>query len=174
MNSSTKQYINALAQQVINVYDITIPINDLENVVQSMGGEIEERAEFDDLCDGTIMKSNSDGFRIVIKRKQYPQQKTFAIAHELGHLFLHMGFRTNRELWDSQDNRIYRRFGISEQEYQANEFAVSLLMPKDRYKKIVSEYAANGTVDMARVANYFNVSIAAAANRGLSLGILHD
>ena len=74
MNSSTKQYINALAQQVINVYDITIPINDLENVVQSMGGEIEERAEFDDLCDGTIMKSNSDGFRIVIKRKQYPQQ----------------------------------------------------------------------------------------------------
>ena len=174
MNSSTKQYINELAQQVINVYDITIPINDLENVVRSMGGEIEERAEFDDLCDGTIMKSNSDGFRIVIQRNQYPQQKTFAIAHELGHLFLHMGFRTNRELWDSQDNRIYRRFGISEQEYQANEFAVSLLMPKDRYKKIVSEYAANGTVDMARVANYFNVSIAAAANRGLSLGILHD
>ena len=31
MNSSTKQYINELAQQVINVYDITIPINDLEN-----------------------------------------------------------------------------------------------------------------------------------------------
>ena len=46
MNSSTKQYINELAQQVINVYDITIPINDLENVVRSMGGEIEERAEF--------------------------------------------------------------------------------------------------------------------------------
>ena len=77
MNSSTKQYINELAQQVINVYDITIPIN--------------------------------------------------------------------------------RRFGTSEQEYQANEFAASLLMPKDRYKKIVSEYAVNGTVDMARVANYFNV-----------------
>ena len=174
MNSSTKQYINELAQQVINVYDITIPINDLENVVRSMGGEIEERAEFDDFCDGTIMKSNSDGFRIVIPRTQYPQRRTFTIAHELGHLFLHMGFRTNRELWDSQDNRIYRRFGTSEQEYQANEFAASLLMPKDRYKKIVSEYAVNGTVDMARVANYFNVSIAAATNRGLFLGILHE
>lgn len=174
MNSSTKQYINELAQQVINVYDITIPINDLENVVRSMGGEIEERAEFDDFCDGTIMKSNSDGFRIVIPRNQYPQRKTFTIAHELGHLFLHMGFRTNRELWDSQDNRIYRRFGTSEQEYQANEFAASLLMPMDRYKKIVSEYAVNGTVDMARVANYFNVSIAAATNRGLFLGILHE
>ena len=85
-----------------------------------------------------------------------------------------MGFRTNRDLWNSQNNKIYRRFGTSEQEYQANEFAASLLMPKDRYKKIVREYAVNGTVDMAKVANYFNVSIAAATNRGLFLGILHE
>lgn len=174
MNSSTKQYISELAQQVINGYGITIPIDDIESVVRSMGGEIEEKDNFDDFCDGTIRKSSSDGFRIVIPKSQYPQRKTFTIAHELGHLFLHMGFRTNRELWNSQNNKIYRRFGTSEQEYQANEFAASLLMPKDRYKKIVSKYAVNGTVDMTKVASYFKVSVAAATNRGLFLGILHE
>ncbi len=172
MDISTKNYINELAQRVIQVYNISIPIKNLDHIVCSMGGEIVEKVDFDDFCDGTIIKKGADSFRIVIPKTQYPQRKTFTIAHELGHLFLHMGFRTNPLIWDMQDNMVYKRFGTSEQEYQANEFAASLLMPKEIYCKILHKYSDHDRVDIQAVAEYFNVSIAAATNRGKFLGYI--
>lgn len=172
MDISTKNYINELAQRVIEVYDISIPIKNLEDVVRSMGGQIEERTDFDDFCEGTISKQGTSGFRIVIPKTQYPQRKIFTIAHELGHLFLHMGFRTNPLIWNMQDNMVYKRFGTSEQEYQANEFAASLLMPKEIYSDILHKYSDHNRVNIQAVATYFNVSIAAATNRGKFLGYI--
>lgn len=172
MNASTREYINDLAQHVIKAYNITIPIANIEDVVKTIGGRIEVKPGLDDLCDGTIIKEGANGFCIAISPYQNGQRKAFTIAHELGHLFLHMGFRTNNSMWAVQDQAIYRRFGSSEQEYQANEFAASLLMPKDMYRDILLDYAEDGHVDIAKVASYFNVSQAAAINRGKFLGYL--
>ena len=41
-----------------------------------------------------------------------------------------MGYKINSELWNKQKNAIYYRSGDSLMEYQANEFAAALLMPK--------------------------------------------
>lgn len=172
MDLSTRSYINNLAEQVIKVYSIAIPITNIDDVVRTIGGTIVEKNNFDDLCDGTIIKDGANGFSIAISPYQNPQRRAFTIAHELGHLFLHMGYRTNPSLWEKQDQRVFRRFGSSEQEYQANEFAAALLMPKDAYKRILMENAENGRVDMAVVAKHFNVSQAAAINRGKFLGYL--
>ena len=109
---------------------------------------------------------------IAISYFQNPQRKTFTIAHELGHLFLHMGFIIDRNLWQTQNETVYRRFGTSEQEYQANEFAASLLMPQVAYKRVLDQYSENNMVDMSKVAKHFNVSMAAAINRGRFLGYL--
>lgn len=172
MDFSTRSYINNLAQQVIKVYDITIPITNIDDVVRTIGGTIVEKNNFDDLCDGTIIKDGTNSFRIAISPYQNDQRRVFTIAHELGHLFLHMGYRTNPSLWEAQDQRVFRRFGSSEQEYQANEFAAALLMPKDTYRRILMENAKNNRVDMSTIAQYFNVSQAAAINRGKFLGYL--
>ena len=172
MDFSTRSYINSLAQQVIKVYDITIPITNIDDVVRTIGGTIVEKNNFDDLCDGTIIKDGTNSFRIAISPYQNDQRRVFTIAHELGHLFLHMGYRTNPSLWEAQDQRVFIRFGSSEQEYQANEFAAALLMPKDTYRRILMENAKNNRVDMSTIAQYFNVSQAAAINRGKFLGYL--
>lgn len=172
MDLSTRSYINNLAERVINVYNIAIPITNIDDVVRTIGGTIVEKNNFDDLCDGTIIKDGTNSFRIAISPYQNSQRRAFTIAHELGHLFLHMGYRTNPSLWETQDQRVFRRFGSSEQEYQANEFAAALLMPKDAYKRVLMENAENGRVDMAVIANHFNVSQAAAINRGRFLGYL--
>ena len=172
MDFATRDYINDLAQQVIRDYNIAIPISDIDRVVSGMGGRIEEKKNFDDLCDGTIIKDGGSSFRIVISPYQNNQRRLFTIAHELGHLFLHMGFRTNAELWQTQDQTVYRRFGSSEQEYQANEFAASLLMPREKYREVLKKNAVNGRVDIATVAEYFHVSQSAATNRGRFLGYL--
>ena len=172
MDFSTRNYINNLAEQIIKVYDITIPITNIDTIVRMLGGTIVEKNNFDDLCDGTIIKDGENSFRIAITPHQNAQRRAFTIAHELGHLFLHMGYRTNPSLWEAQDQRIFRRFGSSEQEYQANEFAAALLMPKDIYRRILMKSAQNGRADINTVANYFNVSQAAAINRGKFLGYL--
>ena len=170
MDLVTRNYINDLAQQVINAYSITIPITDIDEIVRRIGGTIEEKNNFDDLCDGTIIKDGDNSFRIAISPFQNAQRRSFTIAHELGHLFLHMGFRTNLDLWRTQDQTVYRRFGSSAQEYQANEFAASLLMPREIYKSIIMKNAVDGRVDIVEIAKYFNVSQAAAINRGKFLG----
>lgn len=172
MDFATRNYISDLAQQVINAYGIAIPITDIDRVVKDIGGTIEEKNNFDDLCDGTIIKDGEKSFRIAISPYQNDQRRSFTIAHELGHLFLHMGFRTNADLWQAQKRTVYRRFGSSEQEYQANEFAASLLMPREIYRKALMDNAVNGRVNIAKVADYFHVSQSAAINRGRFLGYL--
>ncbi len=171
MNDITRRYINDLAEKVIEVYGITIPIENIFDVVTKIGGRIEEKIGFDDLYDGTISKEETNNFVIAISRYQSNQRKTFTIAHELGHLFLHMGFRTDKQIWENQ-NYVYRRFGSSEQEYQANEFAAALLMPRDKYKEVLDENTNGLTVDIDEVARYFHVSVSAAKNRGKFLGYI--
>lgn len=174
MDRATREYINRLAEAVVKEYNINIPIVNIDDIVQRMNGEIEEMSEFDELCDGTIQKNGESGFIIAISPYQSTQRRNFTIAHELGHLFLHMGFRTNNEIWRKQDQCRYRRFGTSNQEYQANEFAAALLMPVTEYQEAIHEFTQDSYVDIAKVAERFYVSIPAATNRGRFLGILDD
>ena len=41
--------------------------------------------------------------KIIVSPFQDEKRERFTIAHELGHLFLHMGYRTNNELWEKQE-----------------------------------------------------------------------
>lgn len=172
MDIMTRKYISELAQRVMDVYSIKAPISDMEAIVEILGGSVEKRTDLDDLCEGTIRKSGDNSFVIAVSPFQNEQRKAFTIAHELGHLFLHMGFMVDKELWMNQEQKVYTRFGTSEQEYQANEFAAALLMPENLYKSIIEKFSEGNRVNMTDVANYFNVSVSAAINRGKFLGYL--
>ena len=173
MDSSTRIFIDNLAEAVIDAYGITIPIDNIEDVVKKIGGEIVEKADLDDLYDGTIRKVDQSSFSIVISPFQSEGRKDFTVEHELGHLFLHMGFGVDPDLWSRQNDTIYRRFGTSEQEYQANEFAAALLMPQKEYlSELLRNKTDDGKVCISEIADYFHVSNAAAGNRGKFLGYL--
>lgn len=173
MNEDTRKYINDLANAVITAYHIDIPIKDMEKVAKTIGAVIKYNPNFNDFCDGTIKKTGDRSFEIQLSSSSNSKRNAFTIAHELGHLFLHMGYRTNLEVWKKQSlDKEYQRFGTSNQEYQANEFAGALLMPEKIYKQQLKQHSSNGYVDIGKVANYFNVSVAAATNRGRFLGYL--
>lgn len=172
MRKEVRHFINYLAERVIEFYNIEIPIENIEDIVQKIGGRIVEKAEFNDLSDGSIKKIGENEFEIAISKYQSKKRKNFTIAHELGHLFLHMGYMTNEKIWKSQDETVYKRYGTSTQEYQANEFAAALLMPREEYKEVIESNVINNTVIIANVARYFNVSVEAAINRGRFLGYL--
>lgn len=61
----------------------------------------------------------------------------------------------------------------TEQEFQANAFAMALLMPETDYREQVKIHTEqNGRVNTAKIAEYFNVSVSTAAERGYELGLL--
>lgn len=171
MNNELRMLINNLTQDIIELYNIQIPIQNINDVVEVLGGSVEESIDIDSMSDGSIRKQN-DGFIIYVSPFQSVERKKFTIAHELGHLFLHMGYKVNSELWNKQKNATYYRSGDSLMEYQANEFAAALLMPKKVYKDIMEQYTIGNRVETDKVADYFGVSISAASNRGKFLGYL--
>lgn len=175
MNNETREYISLVADKVREVYKIATPIESMSLVVKQIGGEIKETDEPRDF-DGIIRKSNNNSFLIEISKNQSEQRKNFTIAHELGHLFLHMGYGTDEDVWKNQKEEVaFQRFGTSEQEYQANEFAADLLMPREEYADKIYACVENGKVEIKKleeIASAFNVSLSAVINRGRFLGIL--
>lgn len=168
MDNSTRRMINSLAEDVLSAYNISVPIGNIDEIVEKLGGTIQKEAFF---SDGAVEKEGN-GFKIIVSPFQDEKRERFTIAHELGHLFLYMGYRTNNELWEKQENNIYHRIGNSEKEYQANEFAAAFLMPATEYLSVLNKVAEGNMVDTSKIAEYFNVSIEAAANRGKFLGYL--
>lgn len=171
MNDELRMLINNLTQDIIDLYNIQIPIQNINDVVTALDGRVEESIDIDYMSDGSIRKQDN-GFVIYVSPFQSAERRKFTIAHELGHLFLHMGYRINSDLWNKQKNATYYRTGDSLMEYQANEFAAALLMPKKAYKEIMDQYTIGNEVETDKIASYFGVSISAASNRGKFLGYL--
>lgn len=171
MNNEMKILINNLTQDIINLYNIQIPIKNINDVVATLGGSVEESINIDNMPNNGIRKQNN-GFIIYTSPFQSLEKKKFTIAHELGHLFLHMGYKTNPELWDKQKNASYYKADNLLKEYQANEFAAALLMPQEAYEKIMNQYTIGNKVETCKIADYFEVSVSLASNRGKFLGYL--
>lgn len=176
MDNTLRKQINELAETVLDVFNISRPITDMNSVIKILGGEIREDSSLGLFSDGKVCKEKDTSkgvfFYIVVPRDQSDARKNFTVAHELGHLFLHMGYKINDKLWEESDDVVFNRRGNSEIELQANEFAAAFLMPRDEYKRVMDENSRGDTVFIGKVAEYFNVSIDAASYRGKWLGYL--
>lgn len=168
MDSVTRNMINSLTEDILHSFKVEIPIKDIDELVRTLGGTIQTDASY---FDGAVVKEG-EGFKILLSPFQDERRRRFTIAHELGHLFLHMGYLINDELWNRQDESIYHRIGSSEREYQANEFAAAFLMPREEYVKTMNDNIVGNKVNTSKIAEYFNVSVEAASNRGKFLGYL--
>jgi DUF955 len=171
MDDALKTKINELANTVLRCYEISTPVTDIAKEVQKLGGTIKDDATLGIYDDGKIEKQD-DSFAIIIPANVSNSSKNFTVAHELGHLFIHMGYKINKELWKSCKNGIYNKHDTPELEFQANEFAAAFLMPEETYVKIMRENAAEKAVNIPKIAKYFNVSIDNASYRGKALGYL--
>ena len=171
MNSKLRKTINEIAEIIIETLDINIPIDSLDKIVTNLGGKIIRKYELDG-ADGKVYR---DGERFVIEIPMIDNKcrEKFTIAHELGHLFLHMGYAIDEKLWEKNKDKVYLRKEVGEMEYQAHEFAAAFLMPREIFFEVMNEnYNGDGTYSMNKVADYFQVSLESAINRGRWLGIL--
>lgn len=113
--------------KIVQNYQSKAPPIDLEALCNDLGIELIYQNLGDD-CSGSIEKSldGESSYTIKIHAGDQEARQRFTIAHEIGHFLFH-----RHKIGDGiVDNRLYRSSETgTEDESQANSFAVSLLMP---------------------------------------------
>ena len=95
----------------------------------------------DNISGVLFFKKNEDGkesFFILINNSKNQNRIYFTIAQELGHYFLHKDeLREKMIVDDDETQKLFRIDGSlsGEKEREANHFAASLIMPKDKVQK---------------------------------------
>ncbi len=170
MRQSRREHINRLAESVRTACELGTPV-DIRDTVHRLGGEL---VEADDADFEAKIERVGTGFRISLGPQPHEQRRRFSVAHELGHLFLHMGYLIDESKWQKvgvYTDSVYYRFGYSTEEFEANEFAASLLMPRAEFVQVAQKSQRAGTVNPQAIADHFQVSVEAAVNRGRWLGL---
>ena len=173
MNATKRKIIHDFAVRLRTVFQVESPVK-LDELVTRLAGTIVE-AKLDDGVSGKIEKTDG-AFRITVNPQDAPNRIVFTIAHELGHLFLHMGYLVNPDRWNTLKeayiDSVYFRSGFSEEEYEANEFAGAFLMPEPEFRERYLQYQAAGQDPISELSQFYLVSTEAVSNRCKWLGIL--
>jgi Zn-dependent peptidase ImmA (M78 family) len=173
MELQKRREISALADVVRESLELSTPV-DVVAAVNRLGGTMAETNDFNGPQEAMIRRID-DRFEITIQEKFSATRKRFSIAHELGHLFLHMGYLMNPDKWGiSSEYRdsVYHRFGYSIEESEANLFAAALLMPEKEFRLLVSDsQAKTGKVSIKQIATFFKTSPKAVLKRGEEIGV---
>lgn len=163
-----KPNVEAFAENVAKQVEFEAG-DSIEELVERVGGRLEVGTSGSgDEESGSIVARALDDFTIYVSRHTSLKRDRFTIAHELGHLLLHLGplKKTNPDAimratrWVDEGDDGQRRA-----EWEANWFAAGFLMPSTEFKEI---FAAQGLVG---VQNHFGVSGSAAQVRAKSLGL---
>jgi len=170
VDKARRNHINGLAEKIRLACKLETPV-EIKKAVECLGGTL---AYSDHLDYEAQIEKVHDEFNITLKQDSHENRARFSIAHELGHLFLHMGYIIDEEKWNSTNSytdSVYHRYGYSVEEYEANEFAAAFLMPMDIFIQTAKENYDSGQYNIVNIANTFKVSTEAAANRGRWLGL---
>lgn len=141
---------------------------DIITLVKQLGGKV---IFVDDIYMDAYLEKDGNGFVIYLDSSKSSKRQRFSIAHELGHLFLHLKY-LDQSYWSSlsvESSRVYR-YGHDVEELEANEFAAELLMPYNEFSKIVKDYSSNGNINLLLLSEQFNTSVDAVKYRGHNLG----
>jgi hypothetical protein len=120
-----------------------------------------------DGCAGTLFPSDGSPRRwaIIYDRSQSPGRRNFTIGHEFGHYMLHRHM-LGPEGIRCDDNAVLYRDGEGI-EKEADEFAATLLMPLNDFRRQIPETAHPDLDRLGEVAKRYGVSLTAATLRWL-------
>lgn len=173
-NDEINDTIENIATDIAHMLKIQCPIENIDDIVNKLNGKIQKVSHIEEKG---LYKINDEKFIIKMTPYDNNKQRTIQMAMQIGHLFLHMGYLINKDIWKRQ--HISKPYGyyISHEdaitkEWQAYKFAQALLMPKELYKEQTEKNTENNTTNTKKIAEYFNVTRSAATSRGVTLGII--
>lgn len=111
---------------------------------------------------GSLKKDKKTGKWIMtVNSLHHPHRQRFTIAHEIAHRIRHAANSDSFE-----DTTFFRNGETNWMESEANDFAASLLMPKDAFEKFIADVSSK----VEDVAMHFQVSSHAVRIRAKVLG----
>ena len=141
---SAQNFLEKLASN--STFSVAAPIN-VDWIVTLLGVELNENINFDEISTAGSVSIGSQNAVIWINpvENSYPPRRRFTIAHEIGHLILHMDPKVGvREFVDTKKTLNRRDSYWDLKEYEANNFAAQLLMPieliNEHGKRIIGTY----------------------------------
>lgn len=142
--STPEQLLNIAKEQGRQDEDV------LHTIARIFGIRVEYRPLKTDSSGSLTFNTEEDQWLISINSLHHPKRQRFTFAHELAHYFLH-----RNKTHEFADTVFFRADNInSPMEYEANNFAGALLMPKHEF----IEYVRTQSNTIENVSNYFNVS----------------
>lgn len=174
INDSLKWSINDLTDRIRECYKISSPIVNIKDVINQLEGQIDfanVSASRHSILEKT--RDNDVNFKITISNFISYENLRFQLAFDIGHLFLHMGYIINDERWESSDSVLRKYAG--EMQLQADEFARSLLMPRNLFgKAVLGSQCNDGKYDLKVISSYFGTPINQTLKRGIDLGYMQN
>lgn len=164
-----RRAINKIADVVRTALSLSVPITleALCEAVYKLGGACISASSGELQVDAqiTALDDTDEQHRFVIRylEDKLDTRILFSIAHEMGHLFLHL-LNENGTL--RQAETFQRNMETTQEELEANEFAAALLMPEEIFIVKSKEFMTKDKINVTKMAEYFNVSVQAATVRG--------
>jgi Zn-dependent peptidase ImmA (M78 family) len=129
---------------------------------------------FSDELSGILLRQSS-GNIIAVSASDGPLRRRFTIAHECGHLALeHVGeVFIDKQVVNRRDSN--SSLAVDNQEIEANQFAASLLMPRDEVVKFLDSLLSTNRIRVVLIelmATAFKVSRPAMEYRLVNLGLI--
>jgi Zn-dependent peptidase ImmA (M78 family) len=172
LKAETRQKIDSLAVRLRSLLEVSLECKelDLKQIVKNLKGTIEyftggEQSE-------RVVKNSKDGFAFVIyiNENNTPARQKFSIAHEIGHLFMDMKYKTSG--WEKvEEGASYARGNDGPIEEAANEFARAFLMPKETFLQSADNTSDDNYYYPKDIAKEFDVTEEAVLERGRGLGL---
>jgi len=176
----TKENVEKIAEQIIDRYNFDYPLN-IEKLTKVAKGEdinvifsnFDYFLEDNSSLEGALIINDKGKFIIINDNPHLSERrKLFTFAHELGHYFLHAKDKSKFEHQDTIGT--FRRDSHWDFfEYEANQFAAELLMPRKKIEEFVKGRKKE-TIWMISdlLAKIFNVSSIAMKYRLKNLGYI--
>jgi predicted transcriptional regulator len=164
MTPERRKQIGEIADAVRTQLALEGPPFDVRTAVSLLGGEI-VRPE-DPLTEASVRVTGPNAFTIESSESATTERERFSIAHELGHLVLHLCYLNANPVDDEYKDSPMFRAGHTEEEFEAHEFAGAFLMPAAEFADVARKYLGQDGYDVSKIAAHFNVSVKAATTRG--------
>lgn len=146
------------------------PVN-IEAIIRELDIQLDKKADLDQEISGQIEKIGSGCYKISVNKSDHYYRQRFTMAHELGHFLYHFhligdGVDDNTAYRSAPEGRFFNKKILPSHETEANQFAASVLMPKDL---VLSEWEKSQ--NLADVSKRFQVSQQAMQYRLQGLGV---
>lgn len=160
LEKQRQKEIEEAVDSVMTKTKLSYPEDSILDIAQRLGVEVylSDFGEFENEVSGLIKYPERAGEKpsIYLQKNENRNRRIFTLAHELGHFILHKGSEKLRvDKFDYLENS-----KEALEETEANFFAASLLVSREKLEKVLSEIG-----NISEIAGYFGVSESVIKNR---------